>query len=226
MEALPQAHDQVSFERLGREIARYHYGADLKRPFVFPLIGPAGRSVTRMGHPHDPQTHSHHNSVWISHQSVSGANFWEDAGAARIAHVRTLRLDDSDDAAFVETENAWRNKDGVTVLREYRRTRVRLLPNDEWLLEIDTQMEAPGAAPVELGETAFGFIGVRIAKTIGVNDGGGTIRNSEGGVDEAGCFRKPARWCDYAGPVTREVWGGATLMDHPGNLNHPRADPR
>jgi len=82
-------------------------------------------------------------------------------------------------------------------------------------------MEAPGNTPVELGQTAFGFIGVRISKTIGVTDGGGTIRNSEGGVDEEGCFRKPARWCDYSGPMTRDVWGGATLMDHPQNLNHP-----
>src|SRR6186713_218229 len=70
MQAIPQAHDQIAFQRDGAEVARYHYGADLKRPFVFPLIGPAGRSVTRIGHPRDPQTHSHHNSVWISHQFV------------------------------------------------------------------------------------------------------------------------------------------------------------
>jgi hypothetical protein len=221
LQALPLPRDQISFERDSTQIASYHYASDLKRPFIHPLIGPAGRSVTRMGHPRDPQGHSHHNSVWISHQSVGGANFWEDPGTARIAHVRILRMDDSDDAAFVETENAWRNKSGAVVLREYRRTRVRLLPKDEWLLEIDMQLEAPGQTPVEIGQTAFGFIGVRMAKTIGVSDGGGTIRNSEGGVDEAGCFRKPARWCDYAGPVTREASGGATLMDHPKNLNHP-----
>jgi hypothetical protein len=84
MQAIPQAHEQVTFERNALEIARYHYGADLKRPFVFPLIGPAGRSVTRMGHPRDPQTHSHHNSVWISHESVNGANFWGDASGAEL----------------------------------------------------------------------------------------------------------------------------------------------
>ena len=35
----------------------------------------------------------------------------------------------------------------------------------------------------------------------GVHDGGGTIRNSEGGVNEAGVFWKPARWCDYSGRI-------------------------
>jgi hypothetical protein len=44
------------------------------------------------------------------------------------------------------------------------------------LLAIDLQLEAPGNTAVELGETPFGFIGVRMARTIGVNDGGGTIR--------------------------------------------------
>ncbi len=40
-------------------------------------------------------------------------------------------------------------------------------------------------------------------------------------MDEAGCFRKPARWVDYSGPITREAIEGITLMDHPMNLNHP-----
>ena len=60
-------------------------------------------------------------------------------------------------------------------------------------------------------------------KSIGVRDGGGTIRNSAGGVDEAGCFRKPARWVDSSGPVTNKAVEGITLFDHPGNPNHPVA---
>src|SRR5687768_551831 len=51
IQAVPQPYDQLSFQRDGTEIARYHYGKDLRRPFVFPLVGPSGRSLTRMGHP-------------------------------------------------------------------------------------------------------------------------------------------------------------------------------
>ena len=43
MQAVPLPHDQVSFERDGAEIARYHFGPDLRRPFVFPILGPLGR---------------------------------------------------------------------------------------------------------------------------------------------------------------------------------------
>jgi hypothetical protein len=221
MQAVPQPNEEISFQRDGVELARYHYRADQNRPFVFPINGPSGRSLTRMGHPHDPETHSHHNSVWISHQSVNGVNFWEDHGNARIVHQHLRRFDDGVDAAWVETENAWRDPMGKTLLRELRRTGVKALPGDEWMLIIDLQMESRDADGVTLGETPFGLIGVRMAKTVGVADGGGTIRNSEGGVDEAGCFRKPARWCDYSGPIAAGVSEGLTLMDHPMNLHHP-----
>ena len=220
MQAVPQPRDEVSFQRDGVEIARHYPGRGGFRPFVFPLIGPSGRSLTRLGHPHDPVTHSHHNSVWLSHQSVNGANFWEDR-AAHIVQQRLERLDDGPDAASIETLNAWIDKDGKTQMTEHRRTAVQALENGEWLLLIDTQLEAPPGAPVTLGQTPFGLLGVRMAKTIGVIDGGGTIRNSEGGVDEAGCFRLPARWVDYSGPITAEASEGITLFDHPQNPHHP-----
>ena len=94
VQAVPQPHDEVSFQRDGVEIARSIGGHDGFRPFVFPIIGPSGRSLTRIGHPHDPVTHSHHNSVWLSHQFVNGVNFWGD-GAGRIVQQRLERLEDS-----------------------------------------------------------------------------------------------------------------------------------
>jgi hypothetical protein len=56
---------------------------------------------------------------------------------------------------------------------------------------------------------------------MGVRDGGGTIRNSAGGINEKGVFWKPARWVDYSGPIAPSRSNGITLMDHPGNPNHP-----
>lgn len=218
-QALPLPSGQVSFTRDGVELAR-HYGADGQRPFVYPIIGPSGRSLTRMGHPHDPESHSHHNSVWLSHQNVNALNFWEDRRGTRIEQQRILRLEDGETEAFVETENLWLDAGGAEVLRERRRTGVQALEHGEWLLLIDSELVAR-KAPVTLGETAFGMLGVRMAKTIGVNDGGGTIRNSEGGVDEAGCFRRPARWCDYSGPIAPERIEGITILDHPSNPHHP-----
>jgi len=221
MQAVPLPHDQVSFERDGVEIARYHFGPDLRRPFVFPILGPLGRPLTRMGHPHDPITHSHHNSVWISHADVDGVPFWPDQKAGQITVDRIEELGDGAEAAFLITQGTWRRPEGGgALLRERRRVLAKLLPEKEWLLAIDLQLFADGKA-VTLGKTPFGMIGVRMAKTIGVTDGGGTIRNSEGGVDESGVFWKRARWVDYSGPIATGVAEGVTLLDHPSNPNHP-----
>ena len=221
MQAIPLADHQVSFQRDGREIARYHFGPSLRRPFVFPVIGPAGRSLTRMGHPHDPEGHSHHNSVWISHNDVGGVSFWADRGATgRILHQRIERFEDSDEEAALLVTNAWTAPGGKVLLQERRRIGVRPLPNEEWWLIIDVQLEAQGQ-DVALGKTPFGPVGVRLAKTISVNDGGGVIRNSEGAVDEPAILWKRARWVDYSGPVTPQAIEGITLMDHPANPNHP-----
>jgi len=219
VQAIPLPNHEVSFQREGEEIARYHFGPDLRRPFVFPAIGPAGRSLTRMGHPHDPESHSHHNSIWISHNDVNGVSFWDDRAKGRIVHRRILRLDDGKEAAAVLTENAWMASNQV-LLVERRVTRAEVLGDKEWFLTIGLELQ-PALREVTLGKTPFGMIGVRMAKTIGVNDGGGRILNSEGAVNEAGVFWKKARWVDYSGPITAKANEGITLMDHPSNPNHP-----
>jgi hypothetical protein len=220
MQAIPLPDHQISFQRDGVELARYHFDPTSRRPFVFPVNGPSGRSLTRMGHPHDPESHSHHNSVWISHNDVNGVSFWDDRAKGRIVHQRIERFDDSDNAAALLTVNLWLDDKGKALLTERRLTQVQTLPANEWLLIIDLQFEAKGD-PVTLGKTPFGLVGVRMARTVGVNDGGGTIRNSGGGINEPGVFWKPARWVDYSGPITATATEGITLMDHPSNPNHP-----
>lgn len=220
MQVIPLPAHQVSFQRDGVELCRYHFATNQNRPFIFPVIGPLGRSLTRMGHPHEPESHSHHNSIWISHQDVNGVSFWDDRGQGRIMHRRIERLDDSDDGAAILSVNAWVTATNRVLLNERRLTSVQSLRGDEWLLLIDLELEAAGGE-VTLGKTPFGLVGVRMAKTIGVRDGGGTIRNSAGGVDEAGCFWKHAQWVDYSGPITRTATEGVTLFDHPQNPNHP-----
>ena len=221
MQLIPLPDFQASFQRDGVEVARNWFSPSLHRPFIFPVIGPSGRSLTRMGSPHEPQSHSHHNSVWIGHNDVNGTDFWTDVdGTGRIVHQTTVQFTDGEDAATCLTVNAWTTKSSAVLLTERRLITVKALANDELMLTIDLQLE-PRDACVTLGKTPYGLIGVRMAETIGVSDGGGTIRNSEGGVDEPNVFWKRAKWVDYAGPITNKAEEGITLMDHPENPNHP-----
>src|SRR5262245_56492155 len=211
MQVIPLPDDKASIQRDGRELTIYHFGPALRRPFLFPVIGPAGRSLTRMGHPHDPVTHSHHNSVWVAHHDINGESFWDDRGPGRIVHRRIVRYDDGE-AARIVALNAWLGAGGRVHLLERRGLSVRSLADDHWLMVLDLQFE-PERQPVTLGVTPFGMLGVRMAKTIGVNDGGGRIRNSEGNLNEQGpngAFRKRARWVDYSGPIATGVAEGLT----------------
>jgi hypothetical protein len=220
LQVVPKAYAQASFQRDGVEIARYHFGAGLNRPFLFPLIGPCGRSLTRMGHPHDPESHSHHNSVWMSHFDVGGVDFWGDKRLGTIRHKRIVSYEDEGERSSITAENEWVDKDGMVLLNETRRVSVVLLEGKEWLLVIDSTLAAKDK-PVTLGKTPFGLLGVRMAKTIGVNDGSGRIRNSEGGVNEKEVLWKQARWVDYSGAIENDKIEGVTLFDHPSNPNHP-----
>ena len=220
MQVIPTPYDQASFQRDGVELTRYHFGPGLHRPFLFPMVGPTGRSLTRMGHPHDPESHSHHNSVWISHYDVNGTNFWGDRGDGKIRHKRIVAFEDTDERASLIAENEWINKNGAVVLLETRRITALPLPEAEWLLIIDMGFKTTKGT-VTLGKTPFGMIGVRMAKTLGVHDGGGTIRNSEGAVNEKQVFWKQAKWVDYSGAITNDKLEGITLFDHPDNPNFP-----
>lgn len=220
MHVIPLPYNQASFQRDGVELTRYYFGPGLRRPFLFPINGPSGRSLTRMGHPHDPETHSHHNSVWISHNDVAGISFWSDNGKGKIRHKRIVKFADSDEQASMVVENEWVNNDGKVLLLETRRIAVLPLANDEWLLTIDMEFRAVNGT-VTLGKTPFGMIGVRMAKTIGVNDGGGEIRNSKAAVNEKEVLWKKARWVDYSGAIANDKIEGITLFDHPDNPNYP-----
>jgi hypothetical protein len=235
IQILPLPYDQVSVELsnrdrrrgaaapAGQEITRYHFGQQLRRPFLYPLSFPSSASLTRMGHPHDANGHSHHNSLWISHHDVNGVGFWNDQSKGLIQHKRVSRFEDANDLALIEVENQWVDEAGKKIMDETRAMRfLRRQHPSEWILIIDLDLK-PGADAKEgvtFGKTPFGIVGIRMAKTIGVHDGGGRILNSEGAINEPEVHWKPARWVDYSGP-----WGagfaGITLFNHPQNPSHP-----
>jgi hypothetical protein len=70
------------------------------------------------------------------------------------------------------------------------------------------------------------MLGVRVAESISVVFGGGTLTGSDGQTGEKALFGQPNRWMDYSGPIVFDqnglpAWEGITLFDHPSNPNHP-----
>ena len=48
VQAVPLGYEGVSFQVDGAELTRYNTGRGVWRPYLFPLIGPSGRMLTRV----------------------------------------------------------------------------------------------------------------------------------------------------------------------------------
>lgn len=211
---------KTSFQLDGNEIFAYNHKNIKSRPYIFPVIGPSGRLITRIGHPHDPRGHCHHYSIWLGHQNVNGVNFWEESHqSGKQVPQNILELEDSDEFCSMTASVNWQGRNGTVLLSETKKISLHPIENGQYLIELGLNFKA--VSKLRLGKTPFGFLGVRVAKTMGVHDGGGRITNSEGQINEDEVFRKTARWCDYSGPASPEEWNGISVIDSPLNLNHP-----
>lgn len=219
-EALPLADHQVSFQIDGAERLRWHFGPNYPRPFFYPLVGPAGKSLTRIGHPGAPN-HDHHRSIWFSHAQVLGIDFWSEGKPPRIRQKQWMVYRDGEDEALMAVQLGWFDgHDPKELIEQEVIAVIRPGPDRETFVEIQTSLK-PTAEMLELGKTNFGLLAVRVAKSISEHFGGGKLTNSEGATGEAAIFGKPARWMDYSGPVTGNTIEGITYFDHPGNVHYP-----
>jgi hypothetical protein len=223
VQTVPQPDDQVSVQVDGHERLRWHFSPRYPRPFFFPLIGPSGRSVTRMGHPADP-THDHHRSFWWGHQSIAGVNFWEERpntpGGPQIRQDAWVHYQDGAEEAGLAMRIGWYDAHKVRLLQQELIAVYRPLERGESWLELQTTF-TPVLDQLPLAKTNFGFLGLRVAASLSAHYGGGRLSNSEGARGEKEVFAKPARWLDYSGPASADASDGVTWFDHPSNPRHP-----
>lgn len=224
----PLPNQQVSLQSDGVEKIRWHFGENYPRPFFYPFNGPSGVSLTRMGHPGAPN-HDHHRSVWFAHHSVNDRDFWSDRTLGRIRQQNWLAYQDGDQEAMMAVSLDWISGEAEVLMEQEMVAALMGLPHGEHGLEIQITLRAPpNKKTVELGKTNFGFLAVRVAKSISGYFGGGTISSSEGGLGEKSIFGKRAKWMDYSGPIAlgegtgrKQTVEGLSYFDHPANPNYP-----
>ncbi|WP_347244136.1 PmoA family protein [Thermogutta sp.] len=192
------------------------------KPYVWPIIGPTGKPVTREwpmgpgeGEKHD---HPHQRSLWFTHGNVNGISFWEEApGRGKTVHREFVTLEGGTKAVVV-TRNDWVAPDGTILLNDVRK--LVFFPLGENRV-IDFAIRLTAVAPsVTFGDTKEGTFGLRVADSITVDaKKGGKIVNSEGQEDKD-AWGKKAKWVDYSGPVDGEIVGIAVL-NHPSSFRFP-----
>ncbi len=220
VQIVPQADESVSFQVDGHEKLAWNFPKSSPRPFIFPVIGPSGRSLTRMGHPAAPN-HDHHRSLWIGHQSVKNLNFWEERGGAQqIRQEQWIHYQDGEDEAGMAVRLGWFDGHNAKVLQQEFILVYRPLAENEGWFEIQSTFTT-GLARLPLGRTNFGFLGLRVAASMSAHFGGGRLTDNQRRTGERAIFSQQARWVDYSGPIVRNREEGITWFDHPENPNYP-----
>ncbi len=227
-ELIPLPGHQVAFQINGIEKTRWHFGDEYPRPFFYPFNGPSGVSLTRMGHP-GAQNHDHHRSVWFAHHDIGGVDFWSDNTDGRVRQKMWYSYRDGDEECVMASLTGWYDGAGKELMEQDIVAALRPREGGEHELEIQITMRPPAKTEaVELGRTNFGFLAVRVSKTLSHHFGGGDLTSSEGRKGEDANFEKRARWMDYSGPVVvgtgpdrKVVTEGITYFDHPDNPRYP-----
>ncbi len=227
-EIVPLPEQQTSFRIDGREVTRWHYGPWSPKPCFFPLNGPrSGSSLTRMGHPGAPD-HAHHRSVWFAHQKLLGINFWSDQTDARIRQQEWLVYQDGDPEAAMAVKLGWYDgHDPQPLIDQELIAILRPLDDGEYTLDLHSTF-TPRAEQIEFQQTNFGFLAVRMTKSISAHFGGGHLTGSDGTTGEPDLFGQPSPWMDYSGPISVDntsprtvVTEGITYFDHHLNVSYP-----
>lgn len=211
----------------GKEVTRWCHAPHEPRPYFYPLLGPHGVSLTRMGHPGAPN-HDHHRSVWVGHHKVLGRDFWGETSGTRLRQRQWLAYEDGESARMAVLIDWLDGHDpspllSLELIAELSRKAWASGPACDSLyycLELQLRFSTQ-ADQLEFGQTNYGFLGVRVAKSLSEYFGKGLITSSEGHQGETQIFGRVARWVDYSGPDTPQTWAGITVYDHPCNLGYP-----
>jgi hypothetical protein len=217
---VPLPGQQVTIGIDGRERLRWHAADDAPRPFFFPLIGPSGLPLTRMGHPGAPN-HDHHRSIWFAHHKVLGIDFWGDNSEAVIRQQEWLAYEDGDAEARMAVRLRWYDgHDPQALIEQVMIAAIAPAPDDGVFVELQTSLTSM-AESLELGQTNFGLLAVRVAKSISAVFGDGVLTGANGQQTEKNLFGKSSPWIDYSGSIDVGITEGITYFDHPSNNSFP-----
>jgi hypothetical protein len=233
LQVVPEVHDTLAVKRGGQTVFGYCYSANYPKPFFHPVVGPAGDSLTRLGHPRDfSGGHDHHRSLWVEHMDVNGVSFETEhmryfqepdsgiIGVGRQLHRGFLQQEDGPLFASLGMLVDWVSQTGETLLSEERRVRIYGLAGGEQIIDLALTF-SPQVESVTFGKTNFGVLAVRFAAPLEVIRGNGRIQNSHGHINEAALHLQRAQWCDYAGPLLGDQINGLAIFDHPQNVHFP-----
>ncbi len=199
------------------------------KPYMFPVIGPTGKPITRAFPMEDVEgetrDHPHQRSFWFTHGDVDGHDFWgsdpinkPSPKHGRIVETEKKTVSSGTAVGVLRTRNDWLKNDGEKLLEDERT--IRFYDTEEGqIVDFDITLKATNG-PVTFKDTKEGTFGIRIASSMDVKrQEGGQVINAEG-ITNNNAWGKASPWVDYTGPVDGETVGVA-ILNHPESFRHP-----
>lgn len=239
---LTPSDDRVRIEIGGKLFTEYVFKGGPK-PYLYPVLAADGTEMMRhfpmkKGVPGEVEDHPHHRSLWFTHGSVNGVDFWAESdlqkpGQTRQGTIKGALVSNKivGGAGEIRARNQWVGPDGTVHCTDETVIRARGLADGSRLLDYEVTLRAPADKPVVFGDTKEGSMAIRLPlwmtppHSYSVNkkrqkhEGTGTIVNAEG-VRNTPTWGKRSTWVDYHGPKDGKVYGVA-MFDHPSNPRHP-----
>ncbi len=216
----------------GKLLTRYHYGAQWKKPFLWPVNIGDGVTVTRdypmnpEGTPKLAQDHPHHKSLWSAYGEVrlvdgppETHDLWAEGDGSGNQRAKDVTWGSGDAYGWIKSDNVWETGAGEPLIRETREYRFYAAPENGRLIDVKVTFTA------EFGDAEFkdtkegGIVAVRMRPDI--CNAKAVITNALGDEGEKAAWGKPAPWCDFSGDSPAAGWLGLAVFDHPGNPRHP-----
>ena len=172
----------------GQPFAGVTHYQNVPKPFLYPVLGPAGEPMTRNWPmedlPDEEHDHPHHRSIWYAHGEVNGQDFWSESDkAGKTVHEKFELIQSGPELGIVRSRNKLVGHDGKVVCTDERTFRF-YNRTDQRLFDFEITIRAT-EGPITFGDTKEGTMAIRLAESMRLTQpknkpGQGHIVNSEG----------------------------------------------
>jgi hypothetical protein len=192
-----------------------------RNAYIHPAYTPSGALITG----DFSKFHPHHRGFFLAYTKTQVGklhpDFWNiHGGSGKIVFDGLDRTRVGPVTASFGTRHRWEATGGGTVLRERWEVEAFDIPGSPfWMFDVTAAQQAVGE-PFELLPYRYGGMAYRGPEPFVK---GALDVLTSAGLDRRTADQKPARWVDLTGPVSEgsDRYGGAMILDHPANVNHP-----
>ncbi len=199
----------------GKFFTCYRFAADEKYPFLFPLNGPSGASVTSMRNGEYP----HHSSLFFACDKVNGGNYWQEAlDRGRIVSQGPVLEAAAGNQIVIRDSCDWTRPGAPQPLRDVRR--IVISAPSPGMRQIDFDITLEALEDVIIQKTNHSLFSARMDPDL-TPAFGGTMINADGALGEKGTFGKASPWLASYAARDGKTTEGLAILQHPQNPGYP-----